>query len=431
MPILFYRSMLLADDHAPIDALAAALEAEGIAALPVFVPSLRDAGGAGRARAGAARGSAPAALVTATAFAAGEDGGALRPARGAGLPGGAGDDAARGLGGRRARAGAGRPRDARGAAGARRADARGGGVVQGGAAERDERFGLGLQVNRPEPDRVAQVARRIAALLRLAATPPAERRLAVLIPDYPAAAGRTGYAVGLDVPASVLAMLARPARRRLRGRGRPGDAARPDAAAGAASATALALADYRGCAGLPAAARAAVAAAWGGPEADAPDGAFRFRAARFGNVTVALAPDRGRSADRRVDYHDPALPPRHALVAFGLWLREALGCHALVHVGAHGTLEWLPGKTVALSRGLLPRGGRRARCRSSIRSSSPTPARRRRPSGGSRAVTLGHLTPPLVGAGLERGRSASSSGWSTSTRRPTGSTGGGATGWRG
>ena len=76
------------------------------------------------------------------------------------------------------------------------------------AGARDERFGLGLQVNRPEPDRVAQVARRIAALLRLAATPPAERRVAVLIPDYPAAAGRTGYAVGLDVPASVLAMLA-------------------------------------------------------------------------------------------------------------------------------------------------------------------------------------------------------------------------------
>ena len=63
-------------------------------------------------------------------------------------------------------------------------------------------------MNRPEPGRVAQVARRIAALVRLAATPPAERRLAVLIPDYPAAAGRTGYAVGLDVPASVLAMLA-------------------------------------------------------------------------------------------------------------------------------------------------------------------------------------------------------------------------------
>ena len=81
---------------------------------------------------------------------------------------------------------------------------------------------------------------------------------------------------------------------------------------------------------------------------------FAFRAATFGNVTVALAPDRGRSADRRADYHDPSLPPRHELVAFGLWLRQSLGCHALVHVGAHGTLEWLPGKTVALSSACFP-----------------------------------------------------------------------------
>ena len=81
---------------------------------------------------------------------------------------------------------------------------------------------------------------------------------------------------------------------------------------------------------------------------------FPFRAATFGNITVALAPDRGRSANRRADYHDPTLPPRHALIAFGLWLRKALDVHALVHVGAHGTLEWLPGKTVALSENCFP-----------------------------------------------------------------------------
>ena len=61
---------------------------------------------------------------------------------------------------------------------------------------------------------------------------------------------------------------------------------------------------------------------------------FPFRAATFGNVTVALAPDRGRSADRRADYHDPTLPPRHALLAFGLWMQKSLGIHAIVHVGA-------------------------------------------------------------------------------------------------
>ena len=62
--------------------------------------------------------------------------------------------------------------------------------------------------NRPEPDRIAAVADRVAALVHLAATARAERRVAVLMPDYPGAPGRTGYAVGLDVPASVVALLA-------------------------------------------------------------------------------------------------------------------------------------------------------------------------------------------------------------------------------
>ena len=61
--------------------------------------------------------------------------------------------------------------------------------------------------SRPESDRVAVVADRIAALVRLQRKPRSERQVAVLMPDYPGAAGRSGYAVGLDVPASVLALL--------------------------------------------------------------------------------------------------------------------------------------------------------------------------------------------------------------------------------
>ena len=57
--------------------------------------------------------------------------------------------------------------------------------------------------SRPEPDRIEMVADRVAALVRLRQTPRSERRIAVLMPDYPAAGGRAGYAVGLDVPASV------------------------------------------------------------------------------------------------------------------------------------------------------------------------------------------------------------------------------------
>ena len=204
VPILFYRSMLLAGDVAPVEALVAALAAEGIAGVPVFVASLRDAESlavveevVGRLR--------PAALVTATAFAAtagvferlGVPVFQVIPAmtRREAWEGGQ-----RGLA----------PADLAMHVVLPELDGRilAGAVSFKEAGGRDERFGLALQVNRAEPDRVAQVARRIAAFLRLKAMPRAERRVAVLIPDYPAAAGRTGYAVGLDVPASVLAILA-------------------------------------------------------------------------------------------------------------------------------------------------------------------------------------------------------------------------------
>ncbi|TIV91112.1 MAG: cobaltochelatase subunit CobN, partial [Mesorhizobium sp.] len=76
-----------------------------------------------------------------------------------------------------------------------------------GEIETDPALAFRAFANRPEMDRVAQVAKRIAAFIRLQRTKRAERKLAILIPDYPSAPGRTGYAVGLDVPSSVLAMM--------------------------------------------------------------------------------------------------------------------------------------------------------------------------------------------------------------------------------
>src|SRR5262249_45119741 len=154
---------------------------------------------------------------------------------------------------------------------------------------------------------------RIARLARLRARPCAQRRIAILMPDYPGAPGRTGYAVGLDVPASVLALLDD-----LRNAGYT-VAATPassrdllDRLDSETSAATLSLDDYaRLRAGVPADATTRVADAWGEPSQD-PDvrgGGFHFRAQTFGNVLVALAPDRGRSSARRADYHDPALPP--------------------------------------------------------------------------------------------------------------------------
>src|SRR5205814_371489 len=125
----------------------------------------------------------------------------------------------------------------------------------------------------------------------------------------------------------------------------------------------------------------------------------RFRARACGNVLVALAPDRGRPGERRADYHDPALPPRHALIAFGLWLRHVVEADALVHMGAHGTLEWLPGKAVALSATCFPETvvGALPVFYPFIVSNPGEAAQAKRRIA---AVTIGHVPPPLAASGL-------------------------------
>jgi cobaltochelatase CobN len=141
--------------------------------------------------------------------------------------------------------------------------------------------------------------------------------------------------------------------------------------------------------------------AWRNPadDPDVRDGAFRFRASVCGNIIVALPPDRGRSAERRADYHDSALPPRHALAAFWLWLRYVFQADALIHMGAHGTLEWLPGKAVALSASCFPEAlvGPLPIFYPFIVSNPGEAAQAKRRIA---AVTIGHLPPPLVATDL-------------------------------
>ncbi|MET2826198.1 cobaltochelatase subunit CobN [Mesorhizobium shangrilense] len=462
VPILFYRSMLLAADVAPIDALFEALSQRGMLPVPIFVSSLKDPTSLAFVETAFAA-LKPAAIITATAFASGAEPGVETLFDRAGVPvfqvivattrRDVWENNQRGLA----------PADLAMHVVLPELDGR---ILAGAISFKDESdvdpaLGHRAFANRPESDRVAQVASRIEAFIRLQRASCAERKLAILIPDYPSAPGRTGYAVGLDVPSSVLAML-----HDLKEQGYVVDGIpqtpRELLDLLEAGEHGLALQDYLSfSAGLPTAAIAAVEGAWGTAEdetglCEAPpsvlpdispsrgeitlssppslvvsiaeaDGApklpisplegemsgrteggvqapatasFPFRAATFGNVTVALAPDRGRSADRRADYHDPTLPPRHALLAFGLWLRKSLGVHALIHVGAHGTLEWLPGKTVALSENCFPEivTGALPVIYPFIVSNPGEAAQAKRRIA---AVTLGHLPPPLTGAGLD------------------------------
>lgn len=396
--LLFYRSMWLAGDLAPIDDLCAALSARGIAPVPLFLTSLKDP----RSRAfvrDAITETAPDLILTATAFAAG-DAEDIFPAGGPPvlqiIPATTARDAwansPRGLAAADLAMHVVLPElDGRVLAGA---------ISFKDMAAPDADLAFTAALNRAEPQAIAHVAERAAALIRLALTPRAERRIAVLMPDYPGAPGRTGYAVGLDVPESV--------RRALETLADAGYDAGPAPADSKSlldrivASEALPLADYhRLFAALPEPVRAAITAAWGRPEddRDLQGNAFHFRFARFGHVTVALAPDRGAALDRRADYHDPALPPRHALLAFGLWLRDGLDAHALVHMGAHGTLEWLPGKAVALTPECFPQAvlGPLPVIYPFIVSNPGEAAQAKRRIA---AVTLGHLPPPLTGAGL-------------------------------
>ena len=101
---------------------------------------------------------------------------------------------------------------------------------------------------------------------------------------------------------------------------------------------------------------------------------------------------------RKTEYHDASLPPRHSYVAFYLWLRMIERVHALIHCGTHGTLEWLPGKATALSDSCAPRAviGPMPLIYPFIVNNPGEAAQAKRRTA---AVTIGHLTPPLMAAG--------------------------------
>ncbi len=403
--LVFYRSYLLAGDLAPIDGLCQALEAEGFDVWPLFVASLKTAETAAWC-AGLLRAAAPRVVVNCTAFSAQNDESAGTPLEAAGAPVLqailAGSDEAlwrrsdRGLSASDLAMQVVLPElDGRLIAGA---------VSFKAKSEPLADLEFGVTRHRPHPAGIAAVAGRAAAWSRLAETPAAERRLALVLSDYPGGGGQIAHAVGLDALASSGAIADL-----LAGAGYdvPAAAPSPEALAGAleesGSKPFLSLEEYRAFWDeLPEAFRAAVTAAWGAPEEDPAlrDGAFLGRWLRHGRLTIALQPDRGDSLDRKTSYHDPDQPPRHAYVAFYLWLRQAEAIHAMIHLGTHGTLEWLPGKAVALSESCASQvlvGALPVIYPFIVNNPGEAAAAKRRLS----AVVLGHLTPPLRSAGAQ------------------------------
>ncbi len=401
--LVFYRSHLLAGDIAPLAALADALAARGFGVRALFVGSLKDAPTAAfvAARLAAWR---PRVVLNATGFAARRDDGAGSPLDAADAPvlqlllGGAGRAAwqasARGLG----------PADLAMQVVLPELDGRLAttaiGFKETAAPDTapDGLQGVALARHLPDADGIALAADRAAGWARLAAKPAAARRIAVVLSDYPGAGGgQAGHAVGLDTFASLDVILAL-----LREAGyavAPVDGRR---LAAMPPVPFLALDEYaRWLADLPAPFVARVAACWGAPGQDgaARDGWFALPFLRAGAIVLALQPDRGARTDRSAGYHDPDTPPCHAYIAFHLWLRRGLDVQALVQLGTHGTLEWLPGKPAAPSAACAPTAllrGLPVIYPFIVNNPGEAAAAKRRLG----AVTIGHLTPPLAAAGL-------------------------------
>jgi cobaltochelatase CobN len=414
VPVVFYRALVQSGNTAPVDALIAALTARRLRPLPVFVHSLKDGEAASLLTACFAA-HPPAVILNATGFSVAVAGGD-DPLRADCLilqvVFSGGDEESwragtRGLG----------PRDLAMNVALPEIDGRilSRAVSFKAPLGRDPETEADLVGYRPVADRVAFVADLARNWARLRVKPPAERRVAIVLANYPNRDGRIGNGVGLDTPASAVAVLralvgagyhiedlpetgAELIERLLAG---PSNA-RPQAPAEET----LSFATYLAIAAtLPGTVQQAVAARWGAAERDPffrPSrldcGRFAIPAIRLGNVAVLIQPARGYNLDPKATYHDPALVPPHSYLAAYAWLADEFRADAVIDLGKHGTLEWLPGKALALSAECFPEAmlGPLPHLYPFIVNDpgEGTQAKRR-----AQAVIVDHLTPPLTRAG--------------------------------
>jgi cobaltochelatase CobN len=280
-------------------------------------------------------------------------------------------------------------------------------------------------------DRLQFVADLAAAWVRLRQTPPAERRIALILANYPTRDGRLANGVGLDTPASTVEILnaLKQAGYTVSDIPETGDdlihrlttgPTNDPEAQHRPSAQTLPAADYQAYFHtLPPLVQAQLGDRWGefggqgsgvrsqenAPNTPTPHHSpspplpIPIPGIQLGNLFIGIQPSRGYDLDPSLNYHAPDLEPTHAYLAFYHWVRSHFGAHAIIHVGKHGNLEWLPGKSVALSATCYPEVAL-----------GPLPhlypfivndpgegsqAKRR-----AQAVIIDHLTPPLTRAEL-------------------------------
>ncbi len=328
-------------------------------------------------------------------------------------------------------------------------DGRIGGIIVGHKAESiwHAATECPLSAYAPDASGIARAVELAANWVRLRQTPRAERKVAIVLANYPIRDGRIANGVGYDAPASTVEILrlletsgyhlspihsvipakagiqteSADARKpsldsRLRGNDVVGGEGPSPAAsnwlierlhAGPTNAhperpggIPFSLARYRELfRTLPEKVQRDVTTRWGEPGADpfVRDGAFHLPAIGWGNAMVLLQPARGYDRDETAAYHDPDLVPPHAYIAAYLWLRHEFGAHAIIHNGKHGSLEWLPGKATALDENSYPSilWGELPHLYPFIVNDPGEGTQAKRRTG---AVIIDHLVPPLTRA---------------------------------
>ena len=264
----------------------------------------------------------------------------------------------------------------------------------------------------PVRSRINFVADLAAKWVNLKHTEVGDRKIALIMANYPNRDGRLANGVGLDTPASCLEIL-----KALRISGysvgeipetsddlmrllTTGVTNDREAYGVRQIYQSLSLADYQTYfQNLPESVQNGISTRWNQPRVEQE---FAIAGIQFGNIFVGIQPSRGYDLDPTLNYHAPDLEPTHDYMAFYHWVRDKFNAHAIAHVGKHGNLEWLPGKSVALSENCYPEAafGAMPHFYPFIVNDpgEGSQAKRR-----SQAVILDHLTPPMTRAELYGG----------------------------
>ena len=229
-----------------------------------------------------------------------------------------------------------------------------------------------LQRNLPRVDRIDFLARLSAKWAALRLKPNSVKRIAIILSNYPTKDARVGNAVGLDTPASVINILNAMKNAGYNVTDIPADGdelvhriiercsndtdtlTEEQLRLAAGHVTGMQYRDWFST--FPKQVQTELRAAWGEP----PGQVYRtgddlaIAGIDLGNVFVGLQPPRGFGENPIAVYHSPDLAPTHHYVAYYRWVRDIFKADAMVHVGKHGTMEWLPGKGIGLSNACYP-----------------------------------------------------------------------------